>query len=338
MNKLEYNTVVVGAGPVGLYASFVLSMFGLKTCIIDSAKMIGGQCTSLYPDKPIFDIPGHVKILARDLVNNLERQLKHFEVDFHLSNCINSITTSENGYNISTTQHEISSKALVLAIGEGEMKPRRLDIENIDILEKKGYIHYTFKNINMFKGKRVAIAGGGDSAADCAIELANVASEVVIFHRRSSLRCMDATHDKLIQLSKKGRINIKLSAIIKNINELLGSISISCQQDEIVKEYGFDHCIVCYGSDASKTVLSKLCPSIQPKINRNSEIIIDSSTCLTSTYGVYAIGDCAGYGEIARPKLISIGFGEASIAAHHIRKVLFSHMKYRFAHSTTLLK
>lgn len=335
--NIKYDSVIIGGGPIGMYAAYALSMTGLQTCIIDTELQLGGQCSKLYPDKYIFDIPALPKILARDLVYNLQRQIQKFDINTYLDTHIKDIYQNETGFCIVINHYILYAKTIVIAIGEGNFIFNKLNITNLSVLEKKGYLQYNLTNKEIFRNKRVAIAGGGDAAADWAISLYELASHITIFHRRQTMRCIDSSQLFLQKMIDSDKLELQLSSRIQSIHENISQISISFinqENDNLIANYDF--CVTCYGLKANKTILQILNDNIQPSLNQIGEIIIDPHTCQTSISGIFAVGDCAGYTSHKRSKLISIGFGEASIAAHHIRKYIFSDRQYKFQHSTSL--
>ena len=337
----KYDVTVIGGGPCGMYASFVLSMLGLKTCIVEKSHVLGGQCMHIYPEKPIFDIPGFPEINAKDLVNNLARQMDKFTIGQYLGQSIQTIEHNKLSYLISLESMSIESRAVVMAVGEGSIVPRKINIDGSDFLEQRGYVQYLMKDLTLFQNKKIAIAGGGDSAADWAITLlAGVAEHVTIIHRRDSLRCMDSLQHQLNKLKNENKFDFLLNAKIKSLSETADKkISVTISEEQ--QAYEYDYLIVCYGSDSNKNhIMSSFSKDIVPKINHDNCIIIDPYTCMTSQKNVYAIGDGTGYAneKCSRPKIIAIGFGEANTASYHIRKSLFSDRTYRFTHSTSMGK
>lgn len=339
----QYDVAIVGGGPIGMYASCVTSMLGLQTCIIEKSNMLGGQCMHLYPEKPIFDIPGYPEIKAEKLIHNLQLQMNKFHIDTYLDTAINKISKDDINFSIECTPYNIQSRAVILAIGEGSIQPRKLDLPNILELENKGYIRYTMHNIEMFKYKSVAIAGGGDAAADWIMTLSNIASHISMFHRRAKMRCMDSLQHELNQLQSNNQLDMYLNTSIVAIEEVNHKIQISYHLNDVndfteshIMVQTYDYLVVCYGSSAEKTIIDTFTDDASPQMTNNDEIIIDPYTASTSVENLYAIGDCTGYVSHIRPKIIALGFGEANSAGYHIRKHVFSHKAYKFTHSTSL--
>jgi thioredoxin reductase (NADPH) len=335
-NDHSYDVAIIGAGPCGMYASFVVSMLGLRACIIEKSNIIGGQPSHLYAEKPIYDIPGYPQIQANELIHNLTSQMKKFHVHQYSDEDIIKIHKNDIYFAISTNRHAISARAIILAIGEGAIEPKRIEVDNAHELERKGYIQYSMHNKDMFQDKSVAIAGGGDAAADWAITLVDIASDVSIIHRRGSLRCMDSLQHELNELQNDERIHMLLNTSITELHEVNNQIEVTSEHNAKKTQKQYDYLIVCYGSNANKAIMSTFHQDIKPKTTSSDEILIDPHTGCTSVDGVYAVGDCVGYETHNRPKIIALGFGEANTAAYHIRKHVFSHKVYNFTHSTSM--
>ena len=185
---LTTDVAIIGAGPVGLFSVFECGMMGLKTHVIDSLNIIGGQCTALYPEKPIYDIPAYPKILGVDLINNLKEQIAPFNPQYHLEQNVEKIFKKGDIWSLKTSKKTlINARALIIAAGVGSFKPKRPPIKNIKNYENKS-IFYFIKKRSYFTNKRVVIAGGGDSAIDWAISLSKIAKSINIVHRRNKLQ------------------------------------------------------------------------------------------------------------------------------------------------------
>jgi thioredoxin reductase (NADPH) len=307
---IETDIIIIGAGPVGLFTVFEAGLLKLKCHLIDSLPQPGGQCSEIYPKKPIYDIPGFPSILAGDLIDNLMEQIAPFKPAFTLGEAAVSIDKiSENEF-IVTTDKGTKHKAPIVAIagGLGVFEPRKPPVENLEKYEDKG-VEYIIKDPEFYRGKKVVIAGGGDSALDWAIFLVekNIASEVSLVHRRESFRGHLDSVQKVMDLAESGKIKLITNAEVVGIDggDHLESVRIKHKTEgEITKET--DHFVPLFG----------LKPSLGPiadwglEIEKNA-IKVDTLDYSTNIPGLYAIGDVNAYeGKL---KLILCGFHEGTI-------------------------
>src|SRR5215813_3963021 len=202
------DVAIVGAGPVGLFAVFECGMLKMRCHVIDALDSTGGQCAALYPEKPIYDIPGYPRIEAADLIRKLEEQIAPFKPVFHLNQQVNRLTKSDGGWLLETsTGTRIQAKAVIIAAGVGAFGPNRPPLPGIEAYEGKSVFYYV-KQREDFRGKRVVIAGGGDSAVDWAISLSEVAERVMVVHRRTKFRAAPESAARLEALAKSGSIEL----------------------------------------------------------------------------------------------------------------------------------
>ena len=215
---ISTDILIIGAGPTGLFAVFEAGLLKLKCHLIDALPQIGGQCSEIYPKKPIYDIPGFPEILAGDLTDNLMEQCKQFQPGFTLGERAETIEKQYDGTFIVTTNKGTKHQAPVVAIagGLGSFEPRKPLISNIADFEDKG-VEYIIKNPEIYRNKRVVISGGGDSALDWSIFLSDVASEVTLIHRRNEFRGHLDSVDKVQELKNKGKINLVTPAEVIDI-------------------------------------------------------------------------------------------------------------------------
>jgi thioredoxin reductase (NADPH) len=205
---LETDVLIIGAGPVGLFAVFQAGTLGMKAIVVDSLDMVGGQCRALYPEKPIYDIPACPEISAEDLIRNLERQIAQFKPEFLLKQTVVSLKQEDNIFYSETSNGiKIKSKIVIIAAGAGSFIPNRPPLENLESYENKS-VFYMVQNRNQFLGKKIAIAGGGDSAIDWAINLSDIAEKIYLIHRRDKFRAQDASLIKVAELTKAGKIEL----------------------------------------------------------------------------------------------------------------------------------
>ncbi|XLS29940.1 NAD(P)/FAD-dependent oxidoreductase [Flavobacteriaceae bacterium M23B6Z8] len=306
---IKTDILIIGAGPTGLFTVFEAGLLKMKTHLIDALPQPGGQCSEIYPKKPIYDIPGFPEILAGDLVNNLMEQIKPFEPGFTLGERAETIETLEDGSFIVTTNKGTKHHASVIAIagGLGSFEPRKPPLENIANFEDKG-VSYIIRDPEKYRGKKVIIAGGGDSALDWSIFLADVADEVTLVHRRKEFRGALDSVEKVSELSKLGKIDLITEAEVAALHgeDHLSGVTIKYNSgQETLRDT--DEFIPLFG----------LSPKLGPianwglEIEKNAIKVDNSYDYATNIPGIYAIGDVNTYkGKL---KLILSGFHEAAI-------------------------
>ncbi|MDP4797778.1 MAG: NAD(P)/FAD-dependent oxidoreductase [Crocinitomicaceae bacterium] len=308
---IQTDIIIIGAGPVGLFTVFEAGLLKLRCHLIDSLPQPGGQCSEIYPKKPIYDIPGFPSVLAGELIDNLMEQAAPFKPGFTLGEAAMTIEkTDDNKFIVTTvkgTQHE--APIVMIAGGLGVFEPRKPPIDKLENYEDKG-VEYIIKDPEFYRGKRVVIAGGGDSALDWSIFLAekNISKEVVLVHRSSSFRGHLDSVQKVIDMAGDGRISLVTEAEVTGIigDGKVEGVVITHQKDgEIVRET--DHFIPLFG----------LKPSLGPigdwglEIDKNA-IKVDTLDYSTNIPGIYAIGDVNTYEN--KLKLILCGFHEGTLA------------------------
>lgn len=326
----SYNTdvIIVGAGPVGLFAIFECGMMKMKCHVVDALDFAGGQCTALYPEKPIYDIPGFPKIDAAELIRNLETQAAPFEPVYHLSQQVVSFEQNDDGVKIKTSKGaEISAKAMIIAAGCGAFGPNRPPLPGIEAYEGKS-VFYMVGRREDFRGKKVVIAGGGDSAVDWAISLHDIAEKIYVIHRRDKFRCAPDSALKLNLLAKENKIEMVVPYQLHSLEGAKGQISavnVATMEGE-VKKLDADTLLPFFG------LAMELGPIANWGLNlEKNHIAVDSGTMQSNNPRVFAIGDIATYKN--KLKLILCGFSEAAFAAHAIYP-LVSNLPYHFEYST----
>ena len=308
---IQTDIIIIGAGPVGLFTVFEAGLLKLRCHLIDSLPQPGGQCSEIYPKKPIYDIPGFPSVLAGELIDNLMEQAAPFKPGFTLGEAALKIEKTEDDQFIVTTVKGTEHKALIVMIagGLGVFEPRKPPIETIESYEDKG-VEYIIKDPEFYRGKRVVIAGGGDSALDWSIFLAEkkIATEVALVHRSASFRGHLDSVQKVIDMAGNGDIKLITEAEVTGIdgNGKVESVVINHQKDgELIKET--DHFIPLFG----------LKPSLGPiadwglEIEKNA-IKVNTLDYSTNIPGIYAIGDVNTYEN--KLKLILCGFHEGTLA------------------------
>ena len=325
---IKTDTLIIGAGPVGLFCVHQLGIIGLKCEVVDNLDKIGGQCIELYPDKPIYDIPAVPECTGEELTKNLIEQIKAFKTNFHLNERVEELKKVEKKWFIKTNKGtEFEASSIIIAAGVGSFEPRKFPTKEIEKYEGKEIL-YSIKDKTTFRDKTVTIFGGGDSALDWAIELSNT-SKVILVHRRDEFRGMQASIDKVNQLKEEGKIEVytkyQLDAV--NGNEKLESINIK-HDDDSIKEIKTDYVLGFFG------LIMKLGPIAEWGLNLDKKTIpVNTENFETNKEGIFAIGDICSYpGKL---KLILSGFHEGALAARGCFKYAKPDEKYRFEFTTS---
>ncbi len=328
---LTTDVVIIGTGPVGLFTIFECGMMGLSCHAVDALDSIGGQCRALYPEKPIYDIPAHPNICGGDLIDNLEAQAAPFNPVYHLNQRVEELEkVDENHWRIRTsTGTEIKAKAIIIAAGVGAFGPNRPPIAGIEPYEGTSVFYYV-KNRSQFDGKRIVIAGGGDSAVDWAITLADSAAHIYMVHRREKFRAAPdsvATMKKLVADGKIELITPYQLSKLEGVDGNLSAVEVS-DLDGNTQTLNADVLLAFFGLSMN------LGPIAQWGLNlENKHITVDPLTMKTNAPGIYAVGDVADYPH--KLKLILTGFSEAAQAAHQIRAQIHPDKVFHFEYSTT---
>jgi thioredoxin reductase (NADPH) len=326
---IKTDILIIGAGPAGLFSVFEAGLLKLRCHLIDVLPQIGGQCAEIYPKKPIYDIPGFPEILAGELVNNLMEQCKQFHPGFTLGERAETIEKTEDGSFIVTTNKETKHVASVVVIagGLGSFEPKKPLIDTITDFEDKG-VAYFIKDPGVYKNKRVVIAGGGDSALDWSIFLADSASEVTLIHRRNEFRGALDSVEKVQALKKLGKINLITPAEVVNLhgNDHLKALTINRNGTMEVLET--DYFIPLFG----------LVPKLGAiahwglEIEKNAIKVNNALDYQTNIPGIFAIGDVNIYpGKL---KLILCGFHEAALMCQAAYKIIHPDKKYILKYTT----
>lgn len=331
-SSFSTDVVIIGAGPVGLFAIFECGMLRLKCHVVDALDRPGGQCTALYPEKPIYDIPGFPKISAQELINNLETQGKPFHPVFHFNQHVISLKKEDDLYwTVITSQNtQIQTKAIIIAAGGGAFGPNRPPIDNLSIFEGKS-VFYSVKSQQDFKGKRVVIAGGGDSAVDWALALQETAASVSVIHRRPKFRASPESEAQLKEMALEGKIDLVIPFQLHRLEGTAdGQLTAVIVQDLKGRERSIpaDVLLPFFGLSMD---LGPIATWGLDVIAHHISVVYE--TCQTNLSGVYAIGDISTYP--GKQKLILCGFAEAAMAAHAIRTRLFPNEQFHFEYSTT---
>ena len=325
---IKTDVVIVGAGPVGLFAVHQLGIKGLKSEVIDNLDKAGGQCIELYPDKPIYDIPAVPECSGKSLTENLLQQIKPFGSNIHLNERVQEVKDENGTWIIKTNKNKtFSTPNIIIAGGVGSFEPRKLPLKELEKFEGKS-IFYSVTDKKLFKNKKISIFGGGDSALDWALEFSKN-SKVTLIHRRDEFRGAPHTLDELKKLKQDGKINIKTPFQIKSVNEGNELKFIEIQDDNERKErIETDVVLGFFG------LIMQLGPIAEWGLNMNKKTIeVNTETFQTNKPGIFAIGDICSYpGKL---KLILSGFHEAALASVECFKRARPNEKYRFQFTTS---
>ena len=322
------DVIIVGAGPVGLFAVHQLGIKGLNAVVIDNLDKIGGQCIELYPDKPIYDIPGVPECTGKELTDKLLEQIKPFKTEFFLNERVDEVRQdNKDEWTVKTNKgNEFLSPNIIIAGGVGSFEPRKLPIKEAEKFEGK-YLFYSVKNKDDFKGKNITVFGGGDSALDWALELSKF-SKINLIHRRNEFRGAPHTLSELKKLEKEGKVLIKTPCQLDAIEgeENIKSINLKFE-DGKVEKINTDIVLSFFG------LIMKLGPIAEWGLNMDKKTVqVNSENFQTNKKGIFAAGDICSYpGKL---KLILSGFHEVALASVECFKRARPNEKYRFEFTT----
>lgn len=327
--QISTDICIIGAGPVGLFTVFEAGLLKMRCHLVDALPQVGGQLSEIYPRKPIYDIPGYPTIQAQELVDNLMEQIKPFEPGFTLGERVEGLEKQADGSYIVTTSDGTNIHCQVVAIagGLGCFEPRKPDIENLEIFEGKG-VSYMVKDPELYRDKNVVLAGGGDSALDWTIFLADVAKKVTLVHRGDTFRGAPDSAEKVFKLAEAGTINLILSSHLTKINgngHLNEITLVDKTKTETTMET--DYLIPLFG------LSPKLGPIGEWGLNiEKSAIAVNTEDYSTNIERIYAIGDINTYTN--KLKLILCGFHEAALMCHSAFKYVYPDQKLSFKYTT----
>lgn len=326
------DTVVIGAGPIGLFQIFELGLLGIKTHIIDSLPQPGGQCSELYPDKPIYDIPALPIVGAQELIDRLMEQARPFNPEYHLNQEVTELEKQADGrFRLKTSAGAgFDSATVIIAGGLGSFQPRSLRKPGVERYEGDT-INYKVTNPEKFRDKNIIVLGGGDSALDWTLELMKIARRVTLVHRREGFRGAPAMAAQVVELASNGQLDVHLGmikGIVENeAGDTLTGLEIKNFEDEII-QIEADEILAFYG----------LSPKLGPIANwglaiDKNQITVDTETYSTDVPGIFAVGDINTYP--GKKKLILSGFHEAALAAFGVQKYLNPDVKQFVQYTTT---
>lgn len=322
---------IVGAGPVGLFAIFEAGLLKMRCHLIDYLPQIGGQLSEIYPRKPIYDIPGYPSVLAQELIDNLKKQAEPFKPGYTLGERIETLEKrGERDFVLTTNLGTvIESKVVVIAGGLGCFEPRKPEVSGLEKFENGKGINYMILDPEKYRGQKMIIAGGGDSALDWSIFLSEVCSELILVHRSESFRGAPDSVNKVMKLAEEGKIKLLLNTTIAAINgdEKLRSVDLENIKTKEKSSFETDHLIPLFG------LSPKLGPIENWGLNLDkSAIEVNTDDYSTNVPGIYAIGDINTYTN--KLKLILCGFHEAALMSHSAYKYMNPGIKYTMKYTT----
>ena len=327
----ETDILIVGAGPVGLFTVFEAGLLGLNCTLIDNLDKPGGQCAELYPEKPIYDIPGVPFQTAQDHVNALLKQIEPFDYDLNLSQRVQTISQDDDFWIVETSEgNKFITKNIFIAAGAGSFEPRRpVNIENPDLFLNKG-VTYAVRNMDQYKDKEVFIFGGGDSALDWTVELSKVASHVSLVHRRDQFRGAYKTEQEMRELVSSGKVSLFIPHLINEIvgDEKVTSVKLKNFETLEISEHKADELLFLFGLN------KKLGPILDWEVDlEDKKISVNTSTFETSKKGIFAVGDINHYeGKL---DLILCGFHETTLAVQEAFKRINPGERVPFGYTTS---
>ena len=331
MSEISTDVAIIGAGPAGLFAVFECGMLKLNAVLIDSLGETGGQCAALYPEKPIYDIPAHPAIDAAALIEQLERQIAPFGAPRLMNRRVEACAGAAGAFTLRTDAGDtVRAKAVIIAAGAGAFGPNRPPLDGITAYEASGAVRYFVKRREDFRGKRVVIAGGGDSAVDWALALNGIAARVHVVHRRGKFRAAPETAAQLDAAAARGEIDLVVPYQLHALHGAAGALNAVevADLDGATRRIAADILLPFFGLATALGPLAEWGLALE-----RNHLTVTPATMATSTPGIFAIGDIAAYpGKL---KLILQGFAEAAVAAHAIHPIVYPDVALHFEYSTT---
>lgn len=328
---LDVDVAIIGAGPAGLFAVFECGMLKMRCAVIDTLDTVGGQCAALYPEKPIYDIPAHPQIEGAALIERLEQQAAPFQPAYLLGRRVERLEGARGAFVLTTSAGDtVRARAVIVAAGAGAFGPNRPPLEGLPGYEASGAVRYYVTRREELRGKRVAIAGGGDSAVDWALALRGIAAHITFLHRRPKFRAAPESVAQLEQAAAAGEVVMEIPYQLHALHgdgALLEAVEL-IDPAKATRRIEADVLLAFFG------LAMDLGPIAEWGLGLDrSHVVVTPATCETNIPGVFAIGDIATYpGKL---KLILQGFSEAAMAAHAIHPIVFPDQALHFEYSTT---
>lgn len=325
---ISTDVVIVGAGPVGLFAVFELGLVDVKCHLVDILDRPGGQCTELYPEKPIYDIPGLTVVTGQELTDRLMDQIKPFGAEYHFNQRVESLERKNGGFRLTTDADTVlDCKVVVIAAGGGSFTPKRPPLPGIEQYEGTS-VFYSVRKMEHFRGRDVLVVGGGDSALDWTLNLQPVAKSLTLLHRRAEFRAAPASVQKMLQLVEQGDVNFKLGQVTALHGEGGQLRAVTVKGADGVFELPCEVMLPFFG------LTMKLGPVADWGLNLEENLIpVDTEKFETSEKGIFAIGDINTYpGKL---KLILSGFHEAALMAQQAHHYIYPDKKLIFQYTTS---
>jgi len=326
---IKTDAVIVGAGPVGLFAVFELGIMGLNAHVIDNLDKVGGQCIELYPDKPIYDIPALPECTGESLTKNLLKQIEPFKTNFHLNQRVEKLEKKNNHWLVTTSdQVQFETPNIIIAAGVGSFEPRKPPIKDIEKFEKTN-LFYSVKDKNKFKDQTVCIFGGGDSALDWTVELSKISKKIILVHRREEFRAAQHTVNLARELEKNGKVEIltNYQPLSFDGNDKIEKVVLKHDNGE-QKEISADSVLAFFGLKMELGPIANWGLDLEAK-----SLKVNTQNFETNEKGIFAIGDICTYpGKL---KLILSGFHESALCAQECFKRARPDEKYVFRFTTS---
>ena len=330
-HTIDTDVAIIGAGPAGMFAVFELGMLKIKSVLIDALPELGGQCTALYPEKPIYDIPAHPAIEAGELISRLERQIAPFDAPRLLGRRVQSLRGAVGEFVVGTDQGDIvRAKAIIIAAGAGAFGPNRPPLDDLPAYEKTGAVRYSVRRRDDLRDRHVVIAGGGDTAADWALALLGVAKSIKFVHRRAKFRAAPESTEKLLKAAERGDVEMVVPFVLHALHGSAGHLDFVevADLDGATRRLQADVLLPFFGLSTDLGPIADWALALE-----KHHVVVAQASCETSRTGIFAIGDVAHYpGKL---KLILQGFSEAAMTAHAIFPIVNPDAALHFEYSTT---
>ena len=335
-NTIPYTTdvVIIGAGPVGLFAVFELGLYDMKAALIDVLPMVGGQCAELYPEKPIYDIPALPTVTGQELTDRLMAQIKPFDPQFFLGQSAETFIKTDAGWRVVTSENNvIDAKVLVIATGGGLFSPKKPALKNIESYEGKS-VFYAVRNTEQFKDKNIVIAGGGDSALDWSLFFVPFAKRVTLVHHRDGFKASPDSVNKMRDLVANNKMDFQIASLdnIQGTEPFLTGITITDKASNEQKTIPADMMLAFYGLTMKSGSLDKLRTEYGVAMDNNL-LLVDTEKFETNVPTLFSIGDINHYA--GKQKLILSGFHEAALMAKGAFGYVYPDKKFRFQYTTS---